>query len=91
MRSVIPNDECAVMVSLGDATVWKQFTIGFICKTQRLSFMGQVFTTDGLKMDDREVKALQDMPQPSDVPGVKRFLRLANYMALENVFHIYLA
>ena len=53
----------------------------FICKTQRLPFMGHVFTADGLKIDDRKVKALEDMPQPSDVRGVRRFLRLANYMA----------
>ena len=53
----------------------------FICKTQRLPFMGHVFTADGLKIDDRKVKALEDVPQPSDVPGVRRFLGLANYMA----------
>ena len=53
----------------------------FICKTQQLPFMGHVFTADGLKIDDRKVKALEDMPQPPDVPGVRRFLGLANYMA----------
>ena len=53
----------------------------FICKTQRLPFMGHVFTADGLKIDDRKVKALEDMSQPSDVPGVRQFLGLANYMA----------
>ena len=41
--------------------------------------MGHVFTADGLKIDDPKVKALEDMPP--DVPGVRRFLRLANYMA----------
>ena len=35
----------------------------FICKTQRLPFMGYVFTADGLKIDDRKVIALEDMPQ----------------------------
>ena len=43
--------------------------------------MGHVFTADGLKIDDRKVKALEGISQPSDVPGVRRLLGLANYMA----------
>ena len=43
--------------------------------------MGHVFTADGLKIDKRKIEALEHMPTPTDVAGIRRFLGLANYMA----------
>ena len=42
--------------------------------------IGHVATSDGLGIDPTKVKAIVDMPNPTDVPGVQRFLGLAKFI-----------
>lgn len=44
-------------------------------------FMGHLLTPDGLKADPAKVEAIVDMPPPTDVKGLKRFLGMVNYLA----------
>ena len=48
-------------------------------------FMGHLLAPDGLKADPAKVEAILDMPPPTDVKGLKRFLErflgMVNYLA----------
>ena len=44
-------------------------------------FMGHLLTPDGLKADPAKIEAILDMPPPTDVKGLKRFLGMVNYLA----------
>ena len=44
-------------------------------------FMGHLITADGLKADPAKVQAILDMPAPTDIKGLKRFLGMVNYLA----------
>ena len=44
-------------------------------------FMGHLLTPGGLKADPAKVEAILDMPLPTDVKGLKRFLGMVNYLA----------
>ncbi|KAL5017694.1 hypothetical protein ScPMuIL_005222, partial [Solemya velum] len=44
-------------------------------------FHGHRITKDGVKVDDAKVSAIRDMPQPTDVSGVKRLCGMVQYMA----------
>ena len=44
-------------------------------------FMGHLLTPDGLKADPAKVEAILDMPPPTGVKGLKRFLGMVNYLA----------
>ena len=46
-----------------------------------VAFMGHVLTAEGLKPDPAKVEAILEMPPPTDVKGVKRFLGMVNYLA----------
>ena len=46
-----------------------------------MRFIGHVATSDGLGIDPTKVKAIVDMPNPTDVPGVQRLLGLSQYLA----------
>ena len=43
-------------------------------RVQQVTYVGHVFTSEGLKLDQEKVQAIQDMPPPSDMDGVLRFL-----------------
>ena len=40
-------------------------------------FMGHLITADGLKADPAKVKAILDMPAPTDIKGLKRVLGMS--------------
>ena len=45
------------------------------------AFMGHELTRDGLRPDRRKIKAIVDMPPPTDCPALMRLLGLATYLA----------
>ena len=40
-----------------------------------------MLTADGIKPDPNKVKAINDMPDPTDKAGVQRFLGMIQYLA----------
>ena len=44
-------------------------------------FVGHLITKDGLKPDPEKVKAVNEMPNPTDVAGVRRFLGFVNFLS----------
>ena len=49
-------------------------------RRKEVSYMGHVLSADGLKPDSEKVKAVREMPAPSDKQGVQRFLGMTNYL-----------
>ena len=45
-----------------------------------VSFIGHIATGEGLKVDPSKVKAIREMPAPTDIAGVQRMLGLAQYL-----------
>ena len=46
-----------------------------------MAFIGHILTPDGLKPDPKKVEAISDMPHPTDVQSLRRFLGMVNYLA----------
>ena len=46
--------------------------------TSRLQYLGQVIDSDGIRKDPAKVKAITELPEPEDVPDVRRFLSMVN-------------
>ncbi len=44
-------------------------------------FIGHVLTPEGLKPDPEKTRSILEMPSPTDVAGVQRFLGLVNYLS----------
>ena len=49
-------------------------------KLSKITFMGHVISDLGVKPDPSKVKAISDMPPPTDKQGVMRFCGMANYL-----------
>ncbi|KAM7281463.1 uncharacterized protein ISCGN_006127 [Ixodes scapularis] len=45
------------------------------------TFLGHLLTKDGLRVDPEKVRAIQEMPPPTDVQGVQSFCGMVNYVA----------
>ncbi|KAA2234846.1 hypothetical protein F0L74_33115, partial [Chitinophaga agrisoli] len=45
----------------------------------QVSYVGHIFTSEGLKADPSKTKAITEMPAPKDVPTLQRFLGMTNY------------
>ena len=45
-----------------------------------VSYLGHVFSADGLKPDPEKVRAICEMPPPTDKDGVLRILGIVNYL-----------
>ena len=50
-----------------------------LCLDQ-VPYIGQLPTSQGLKPDPEKVKAIVEMPKPSEVAGVRRFIGFVNYL-----------
>ena len=46
-----------------------------------IGYVGNVFTSKGLLPDPEKVRAIQDMPTPTNVTEVQRFLGMTNYLS----------
>ncbi|KAL1279192.1 hypothetical protein QQF64_025865 [Cirrhinus molitorella] len=49
-------------------------------RLDQVSYVGHVFTSEGLTADPSKTKAISEMPAPKDVPALQRFLGMVNYM-----------
>ncbi len=50
-------------------------------RMSEVPYIGHLLTSEGIKPDPKKVEAVQIMPQPTDVPSIKRFLGLVNYLS----------
>ena len=50
-------------------------------KQHEIPFIGHILTPQGLKPDPCKVKAIVDMPDPTDAQSLRRFLGMVNYLA----------
>lgn len=50
-------------------------------RQSQVKFIGHTITAEGLKADPEKVKAVLDMPNPTDVAGVRRFIGFVTYLA----------
>ncbi len=53
------------------------------CKfgVSQVNYVGHVFTDAGLKADSRKIEAILNMPEPTDVQGLQRYLGMVNYLS----------
>ena len=47
---------------------------------ESVSYVGHLFTKDGLKPDDEKIKAIKKMPVPENPKALQRFLDMLNYL-----------
>ena len=47
---------------------------------ESVSYVGHLFTKDGLKPDDEKIKAIKEMPVPENPKALQRFLGMLNYL-----------
>ena len=50
------------------------------CRQQEIDFWGFVINKDGVKADPRKTEAILEMPDPTDVAELRRFLGMVNYL-----------
>ncbi|KAL9953685.1 hypothetical protein ACROYT_G041138 [Oculina patagonica] len=50
-------------------------------RLSQVPFMGHLLTADGVVTDPNKVRAIRDMPTPTDVKSLKRFLGMVTYLA----------
>ncbi|PIK62480.1 hypothetical protein BSL78_00577 [Apostichopus japonicus] len=50
-------------------------------KLNRVPFIGHLITDEGLKPDSNKVRSVMEMPDPTDVKGVQRFIGFVNYLS----------
>lgn len=51
----------------------------FELRVAEVQYVGHVISKDGLKVNPEKVRPKQEMPAPTDVAGVKRFLGIEHY------------
>lgn len=50
-------------------------------KVTSLTFMGHKITSNGLEVDEEKVRVIKDFPRPSNVPQLRCFLGMVNFVA----------
>ena len=53
----------------------------FRLRQKETTYIGHLLTAEGLKIDPEKVRAVKQMPRPTDVKGIQRLLGMANYLA----------
>lgn len=53
----------------------------FKLRQKEATYIGHLLTADGLKIDPEKVRAIEQMPSPTDVKAVQRLLGMVNYLA----------
>ncbi|CAK8685059.1 unnamed protein product [Clavelina lepadiformis] len=52
-----------------------------VTKASQITFMGHLISNNGIAPDPAKIEAIQRMPSPEDVSGVKRFCGMVQYLA----------
>ena len=47
---------------------------------EQVKFLGQIINSSGIRPDIEKLRAVMDMPEPTDVSGVRRFLGMVNQL-----------
>ena len=50
-------------------------------KKSQVRFLGHLLTAKGVQADPEKIRAITEMPNPTDVKGMQRFLGLVNYLS----------
>ncbi|CAC5402113.1 unnamed protein product [Mytilus coruscus] len=50
-------------------------------KLKEVRFIGHLVTSEGLKPDPEKIRAVMDMPKPTDVSGVRRIIGFVTYLS----------
>lgn len=53
----------------------------FRLRRKEVPYIGHLLTADGLKINPEKVRAVRDMPRPTDVKGIQRLTGLVNYLS----------
>ena len=53
----------------------------FQFKKKEVKYVGHILTSEGIKADPDKVKAIKDMPAPTDKAGVRRFIGMINFLS----------
>ncbi|KAL5020892.1 hypothetical protein ScPMuIL_000047 [Solemya velum] len=53
----------------------------FRLRMKEVKYMGHLLTKNGLKPDPEKISAILDMPRPTDVKGVQRFIGFVTYLS----------
>ena len=51
-----------------------------VFKVKEVTYIGHKLTQEGIKPDNEKVRAINDMPAPTDKKGVERLLGTVNYL-----------
>uniref|UniRef100_A0A669EUY2 Gypsy retrotransposon integrase-like protein 1 n=1 Tax=Oreochromis niloticus TaxID=8128 RepID=A0A669EUY2_ORENI len=59
-------------------------------RLNQVSYVGHIFTSEGLKADPSKTAAIKEMPVPADVQALQRFLGMVNYLGkfIPNFSHL---
>ena len=49
-------------------------------RESEIEFLGQIISSQGIKMDSSKIKAILEMPEPQDVPSLRRFMGMVNQL-----------
>lgn len=53
----------------------------FKLRRQSVPYIGHLLTSEGLRIDPEKVRAIKDLPRPTDVKGVQRLVGMLNYLS----------
>ena len=52
-----------------------------VFKVKEVTYIGHKLTQEGIGTDDEKIRAINDMPAPTDKKGVERLLGTVNYLS----------